>query len=115
MSDPEFQQIEQLKSKRKISTAFWFVVKFIIACLIVYFLEYGILIVVGYLIYAVENQSGLIFLNSQEASYHIGKLYNKDEVDVSVLKAEIAALKDQLADFELRLIESELKIEDIGE
>jgi hypothetical protein len=82
---------------------------------LVYFLEYGVLIVIGYLIYALENQSGLVFLNSQEASYHIGNLYNKDAVDVSELKAEIALLKDRLAEFELRLIESEIKIEDISE
>ena len=48
-----------------------------IAYFLVTYIEYGIFIVIGYVLYALEAHSALQYINSQETDYHLNKLYSK--------------------------------------
>jgi len=110
--DIERERIEQFKSKKSFTILMWFLLKLIVASGIIFYFEYGIYLIVGYLLYVIESKSWYEYLNTQETNYHINKLYNQEPANIDELKSEIKDLKSSVADLQLQLVEMEVKLED---
>ena len=68
-------------------------------------LDYGIYIVIGYVLYSLESNSGLLFINSQETTENLNEVHRLNNT-------EISELKKKMEDIEFRLSESEDRLED---
>ena len=112
MVDIERERIEQFKNKKSFTILMWFLLKLILASVVIFYFEYGIFLIVGYLLYVIESKSWHEYLNIQETNYHINKLYNQEPTNINELKSEIKDLKSSLADLQLQLVEMEVKLED---
>ncbi len=97
---PSFQsQID--KEVRWVALIFWGSIKFVIAYLIIENIEYGLYIVVGYLLFSSENQQIFQHLNVKEGNYHFSMLYNKlesIETELSKTTSKVEELEEEVFD-----------------
>jgi hypothetical protein len=83
---------------------FWVSIKLFIAYLLIQNLDYGIYIVLAYLIFQLESHTGLHFINTQESNTHFNNIYNKLKYsNPEHLKQEIKTLKGELGHLTSRL------------
>ena len=102
----ENPRIAGLRESRKFAVLLFTFIKAVIACGLVYYFEYGLYVVIAYLIYSLESISSFQNLNREEANELFAKLDNGTEIQD--LKREIEALKEKLSDCEDRLLDVEL-------
>ncbi|MCP5170304.1 MAG: hypothetical protein H6999_11200 [Hahellaceae bacterium] len=88
----------------------WALTKLAVAFLIIKYVDFGIYIVIGYMLFSLESISSLQYLNAHESNLQFSRLQNNVATNMA---AEIAELKNQVAELELRIVEAEIKIEDI--
>ena len=66
MFEAEQQKLAEYRKLRTYINIAWVIVKLAIVYVIITYLEFGIYIVIGYILYAIENTTGLQFVNSKE-------------------------------------------------
>lgn len=111
MLDNQSPYLDGLRKSRLPVTIFFWLVKFTAAILIIKHVDYGAYIVVGYILYALESICSLQNLNQQESNCLFSNLQGGRSSEMVVLHDEIAALKDQISDMDLRVVEVEIKCE----
>ena len=99
-------RIAGLRESRKFAVLLFTFIKAIIACGLVYYFEYGLYVVIAYLIYSLESISSFQNLNREEANDLFAKLDNGAEIQD--LKREIEVLKEKISNCEDRLLDVEL-------
>ena len=77
MFEEEKEKVEDFRKKRKVMNILWVVIKLVIAYVLITYLDYGILIVVGYILYALESYKGLQFINTQETDLQLNILQQR--------------------------------------
>lgn len=77
MFEIEKQQIETYKKSKTFNVLLFTIIKLVIAYFLISYLEYGIFIVLAYLLYLLENISSYQFINSQETNLQINILHEK--------------------------------------
>ncbi|CAM2996952.1 hypothetical protein SHAM105786_15935 [Shewanella amazonensis] len=102
----ENPRIAGLRESRKFAVVLFTFIKAVIACGVVYYFEYGLYVVIAYLIYSLESISSFQNLNREEASELFANLDNG--VEVQDLKREVEVLKEKLSSCEDRLLDVEL-------
>lgn len=66
MFEEEKQKISDYRKTRNMLNIVWVAVKLTISFALITYFDFGIFIVIGYILYALENTSGLQFINTQE-------------------------------------------------
>lgn len=66
MFEEEKQKICEYRKTRNMLNIVWLAVKLAIAFALVTYIDFGIFVVIGYVLYALERTSGLQFINTQE-------------------------------------------------
>lgn len=77
MFEEEKQRISDYRKTRKILNIVWVGVKLTIAFALISYIDYGMFIVMGYILYALENNSGIQFINSQETDLQLNILHQR--------------------------------------
>lgn len=74
-------KIEKLKRAKLFSVSLWSVLKIAIAIPLMMYTDFGIYIVIGYLIFAIESSAHTRHLNTQELDLQLNILHQKiDEI-----------------------------------
>lgn len=77
MSEVEQQKIQGYRKNRYVLNVVFTVVKLAIAYSLIVYTNYGLFIVIGYLLYALENTRGIQFINSQEINLQLNIIHQK--------------------------------------
>lgn len=85
MDEISHSQVENYRSVRRFATIMWATVKIAIAILLMAYTEFGVYIVIGYILYKIEYSSGLQFLNTQEIELEL----NTIKQNISVIESRI--------------------------
>ena len=112
MLDPLMLKIESYKQVKWIFIFAWVPIKLYVAYILIENLEYGLYIVIGYILFSLENISGLLLINSQESNHHFSTLYNKLDKKTPNENQELNELQSKIDEIELRLNDVETNIED---
>ena len=75
MFDIEKEQNRLNKKVKILNIVLFTIIKLIIAYCLVIYLEYGLFIVIGYILYALENIANLQYVNSREINLQINILH----------------------------------------
>ncbi|MGD9808125.1 MAG: hypothetical protein AB7E76_09345 [Deferribacterales bacterium] len=101
--------IQSKKDSKYFSIISFTAIKLIIAILMIIYFEYGLYVVIGYLIFSIESNSFQNHLNTLEANFHFNKVYqnisNKNTFD------EATTLEEKINELEERIIELELELD----
>lgn len=94
--------IENFKKSKNFSVSLWVTVKLVISCFLMYYFEYGIYIVIGYILFSIENTGFYHILNNKEADIHFNSLYAKKASieDIDNLQKQIDNIKEQILEKE---------------
>ncbi len=92
-------EAEKLKESKNFNIFFWASIKIIIASILIYYFEFGIYIVIGYILFFIVNDSYYSLLNVKEGNVQFNKLYNKKASieDCENLQKQIDDLKRQIS------------------
>lgn len=71
MFESQQSKIEQSKKMKIYNDLIWTGLKIVVAVPLIYFFDYGIYIVIGYLLYSLESNSSRAYINSEEANLHL--------------------------------------------
>ncbi|MDY0051984.1 MAG: hypothetical protein RBR65_05520 [Aliarcobacter sp.] len=77
MFDIEKEQNRLNKKVKILNIVLFTIIKLIIAYCLVTYLEYGLFIVIGYILYALENIANLQYINSREINLQINILHER--------------------------------------
>ena len=77
MFDIEKEQNRLNKKIKILNIVLFTIIKLIIAYCLVTYLEYGLFIVIGYILYALENIANLQYVNSREINLQINILHER--------------------------------------
>ncbi len=77
MFDIEKEQNRLNKKVKILNIVLFTIIKLIIAYCLVIYLEYGLFIVIGYILYALENIANLQYVNSREINLQINILHER--------------------------------------
>lgn len=77
MFDIEKEQNRLNKKVKILNIVLFTIIKLIIAYCLVTYLEYGLFIVIGYILYALENIANLQYVNSREINLQINILHER--------------------------------------
>lgn len=77
MFEIEKQQIETYKKLKTFNVLLFTIIKLVIAYFLITYLEYGIFIVLAYILYSLENISSYQFINNQETNFQLNILHEK--------------------------------------
>jgi len=77
MFEEEKLRIDDYRKTRKLLNIVWVGVKLAIAFALISYVDFGIFIVIGYILYALENSSGIQFVNSQEMDLQLNILHQR--------------------------------------
>lgn len=77
MFEIEKQQIETYKKSKTFNVLLFTIIKLVIAYFLITYLEYGIFIVLAYILYSLENISSYQFINNQETNFQLNILHEK--------------------------------------
>lgn len=66
--------IKDFRKRRSILNIVFTLIKLLIAYALISYIDYGLFIVIGYLLYSLENTMGLQFINSQEIDLQLNML-----------------------------------------
>lgn len=102
----ENPRIASLRESRNFAVLLFTFIKAAIAFGLMYYFEYGLYVIIIYLIYSLESISSFQNLNREEANDLFSKLDNG--VEIQNLKREIEVLKEKLSDHEDRLLDVDL-------
>lgn len=102
----ENPRIASLRESRNFAVLLFTFIKAAFAFGLMYYFEYGLYVIIIYLIYSLESISSFQNLNREEANDLFSKLDNG--VEIQNLKREIEVLKEKLSDHEDRLLNVEL-------
>jgi hypothetical protein len=75
--DIEKEQNRLNKKVKILNIVLFTIIKLIIAYCLVTYLEYGLFIVIGYILYALENIANLQYINSREINLQINILHER--------------------------------------
>ena len=99
MFEPILEQIEDYKKIRWFSILTWVPIKILLAYVVIVNFDYGLYIVLGYILFALEGQSGIQFINAQEANYHLGRQdenYKKLQNKLSKIRKKLDKVERQI-------------------
>ncbi len=89
------------------SALLWALIKLLVSGAIVWYFEYGIYVVLGYLLYSLEKAAGFQYLNSQETNFALNEFnqaLNNQVVSqnykIEELESKIFELEQLIADME---------------
>jgi len=77
MFEEKKQKIQDDRKNRKRLNIVWVFIKLGIAFALVSYIDYGIFIVIGYILYSLERHSGLQFINSQEIDLQLNLIHQR--------------------------------------
>ena len=77
MFEEEQQRINDYRKTKKILNITWATAKLAVAYVLITYIDFGIFFVIGYILYAIENFSGLQFINSQEIDLQLNVLHQR--------------------------------------
>lgn len=112
MFDPFIQKIKTYKQVKWVTLFTWVPVKLLIAYALIENFEFGLYIVIGYILFSLENISGLLFINSQESNHHFLTLYNKLDKNCHNENQELNDIQSKIDEIELRMDDIEAIVED---
>ncbi len=99
MFEPMLEKIEDYKKIRWFSIFTWVPVKIILAYVVIVNFDSGIYVILGYILFALESQSGLQFINAQESNYHLGRQdenYKKLQSKLSKIHKKIEKIERKI-------------------
>ena len=103
---------EMRKSDRKniwrLNSFLWSGIKLLLASVLMTQLDYGIYIVLGYVLYSLESNSGLLFINSQEITENLNEVHRLNNTEISELKKKVEDIEFRLSESEDRLDANDL-------
>ena len=82
MFEAEKQKIQDFRKLRNILNIFYVALKLSLAYAIITYIDFGIFIVIGYILFSLESAIGLQFINSQEVDLQLNILHQKiDDIE----------------------------------
>ena len=82
MFEVQKQQIDDYRENLTLKVLLWVLVKLALSFVIIQYVDYGVYIVIGYLLYDIDMQSSMIFINSQEVDLHLNMINQRmDAID----------------------------------
>jgi len=79
MFESEAQKVSDYRKARVKLSIVLVVIKLVIAYLVIEYIDFGLYIVIGYILYSLENLSGLQMINSQETNLQFNILRQRIE------------------------------------
>jgi len=104
-----FEQIRK-NERRQImvfSSLIWAAIKLVVAYFLITEFDEGIFIVLGYILYSLESNSGLIYVNSQEITENLKSIPTVNPLDIPEIKQKIDDLEFRVLELEIRTEENE--------
>lgn len=77
MFEAEIEKISIYRKTRKIHNIVWPAIRLAIAYALMTYVDFGVFIVIGYILYALENSTGIQFINSQEMDLQFNVLHQR--------------------------------------
>jgi len=77
MLEEEEERIDGLRKNKTMLNFVWVPIKLAIAYVLITYIDYGLFIVIGYILFALENYTGLQYINSQEVNLQLNVLHQK--------------------------------------
>ncbi len=77
MFESQKTKIVEYRNRKVLFDILWVALKLAIAFALIEFLDYGIYIVIGYILYSVESCSSLLFINSQEVDLQLNAIHQR--------------------------------------
>ena len=71
------QKLQEHRKNRSILNIVFTAIKLTLAYALITYTDFGIFIVIGYILYALENNSGIQFINSQEIDLQLNILHQR--------------------------------------
>lgn len=93
--------LEQYRSLSVATTLVFAAVKFGVAYALITYFEYGLFVVVGYLLYSAESLAVRQFINAHETNYQLNVLNHKSyDASSSEIQDQIEAMKERIEHLE---------------
>ena len=104
-----FEQIRK-NERRQImvfSSLLWAAIKLVVAYFLITEFDEGIFVVLGYILYSLESNSSLIYVNSQEVTEKLTSIPAVNPLDIPEVKQKIDDLEFRMLELEIRTEEKE--------
>ena len=92
---------ERYRSMNFSATVLFSALKIGVAYAVITYFDYGLLVVIGYLLYSVESIAVRQFVNAHETNYHLNVLHQKPDDNLSSeMREQIKAMKERIEELE---------------
>ncbi len=95
MFDVMMDKIEDYKKIKLLSYFTWLPLKLFIAYILIENVDFGLYIVLGYILFSLERQSSMQFINANEANYHFAAINNKLDKKTNNMKNTDNGINDE--------------------